>query len=159
VVFNERHRNWTNTQPVASIVYNYRAHGTNSQMGPADGTNFFDLNDRGPVTTLAGSVVQPLRVPTDSRIGAVYATGVGGATQGGTRGSRRGQWTIPALDCGTVADKWAGFTLRNATLAPAETVGGQVGGRGPVNTWTMIHTSSDTPPCTLTVYVGAAASP
>jgi hypothetical protein len=142
VVFNNRIQQWL--KPHLAVMHE-RPGGNGSMVGCADGTNFFDLNDRGTLN-VNGHTFAPLRVPSDTRIGAVYAQGTGGVFV-----SNPLVFKIKGLDGGPTANKWQGFVITNLTrkVCP-ESVGGQstTCGKGACST---IIESSAGPDCTIRV--------
>jgi len=144
VNFNNRITGWKNNPGIALELY--RISATGSMIGPGDGTNFFDINERGTIN-YNGYTFAPASTPSDTRIGSVYASGNGSVSAAANK------ITLTGLDGGSTADKWLGFVVRNKNTAGAESSGGQ-STYGPVS-WGFIMASTATNPTTVTLQGGS----
>jgi len=141
VNFNNRITAWKNNPGI--VLWLYRASATSSMIGPGDGTNFFDVNERGTIS-YNGYTFTAVSTPSDTRIGSVYATGATSIAL------PPNQFTLVGLDGGTVANKWVGFCVRNKNTALAESVGGQAQTID-ATSWGFITSSTPTNPTTVTI--------
>jgi hypothetical protein len=148
VNFNNRITAWKSNPGI--VMWLYRLSATVSMIGPGDGTNFFDLNERGTIS-YNGYTFTPVSTPSDTRIGSVYATGTASTSP------RSGQFTLTGLDGGSTANKWAGFCIRNKNTAVAESLGGQ-SQTVDSTSWGLIVTSTATNPTTVTMQQGASGT-
>lgn len=107
-----------------------RQGGVGSCMGPSDGTNFLDQNERGTITK-NGRTFVPIYTPSEARIGSIYASN--DPSKGGTSGSavpsggtsNNPQYLVNGL-ASTANGDWKGFCFRlPAPIGPPESAGGQ----------------------------------
>jgi Putative Ig domain len=103
-------------------INNYRMSDPYQDLfGPADGTNFFDNNSTDdPLSVNSTSFAALTPKPSDARVGYRYATGSSSSKQNGIIYILNGFGSPGDPD-----NKYAGFSLRNETLADAEGTGGQ----------------------------------
>jgi hypothetical protein len=129
----------------------FRLGGNSSYVGVGDGTNFYDLNARDNPLNYNGTsfpAITPL--PPDPRTGAIYATGNQSVA------ISNNTYKLIGLDGGPTANKWKGFTYRNATKMPPESAGGQTNIQYQFGT---IDTSTAGPDSTITMAGPSIAAP
>jgi len=136
--FNERYQAIPGGNSITPVGIFRLANPAGSMIGPADGTNFFDLNARdstfvSPVSGARFNALTPTSAETaNSRIGYRYATGnLSKQVTAGRYPNTVRTVILIGLDPHSAANKYVGFTVRNETLSTAENAGGQeAGSRG-----------------------------
>lgn len=148
VVFNNRMTAWPRSG--GSQIGFYRPESAIGHLGVSDGTNFFELNERGTIV-YNGFTVPAISSPADTRVGSIYAQGTGSAVVSVSGGSQVIKFTLTGLSGAGASGKWKGYVLRNETTSLPESEGGGQTTIPPLKAYGFIVDSDTSNPVVVSV--------